>query len=538
MKEPGKDPLESRGSDPPSLPLGERSSGVLLHLTSLPGRFGSGDVGAEATRFADFLAASGQRWWQMLPIGPPGYGDSPYSAESAFAGSPLLIDLEGLGRERLLRPHELEVPEPFPEDHVDFARSRAFRQDRLARAFAAFKRRRDPEEIQAFEAFIADNQGWLEDWALFRAVKRAHGDVAWTEWPAPLKNRHPEALAEASERYAGAVDLARFEQHVFASQWRSLRADCAARGVGLMGDLPIFVAHDSADVWQRRDLFQLDATGMPTVVAGVPPDYFSATGQRWGNPLYRWDRLRDEGYAWWVARLRSALSRFDAVRLDHFIGFVRAFAIPASSPTATIGSWQPGPGAELFEAARAALGPLPLVAEDLGVVTPAVTALRERFGFPGLRVLQFAFGNDPQAATFLPEAYPRDTVVYTGTHDNDTTAGWFHDHGGRDSERSLEQITREQLAALTYLGGDESEIHWSMIAAAEASVADLAIVPAQDLLGLGSASRMNRPGTTAGNWGFRLRPGELDEATAERLGALTRLHDRASNEPDDGEGGG
>ncbi len=535
MKEPRKDPLESQGSDPAPL-LAARASGVLLHLTSLPGPFGSGDLGREATSFADFLAAAEQRWWQMLPVGPPGYGDSPYSAASAFAGSPLLIDLEALARRGWLRPHELDVADPFPGETIDFARSRAFREDRLARAFAAFTRQRDPAAVAAFDAFVAANQSWLEDWALYSALKRAHGDTAWTEWPQPLKDRDPEALAVASERYAGAVDRARFEQHVFDLQWRDLRAACAARGVALMGDLPIFVAHDSADVWQRRDLFQLDASGNPEVVAGVPPDYFSATGQRWGNPLYRWDRLRKEGYAWWVARLRSALARFDAVRLDHFIGFVRAFAIPASSPTAKVGSWQPGPGAELFDAARAALGPLPLVAEDLGVVTPAVTELRERFGFPGLRVLQFAFGNDPQAPTFLPGAYARDTVVYTGTHDNDTTYGWFHDHGGRDSERSLEQITREQAAALALVGGDGSEIHWDMIAAVLASVANLAMLPAQDLLGLGSEARMNRPGRSGGSWGFRLRPGALDAGVAERLRGLTRFHGRSGS--DDEEDGG
>jgi 4-alpha-glucanotransferase len=538
MKEPRKDPLESRRSDPPGAAaassLSVRSSGVLLHPTSLPGPFGSGDLGREASAFVDFLAAAEQRWWQMLPVGPPGYGDSPYSAASAFAGSPLLIDLEALAQAGWLRPHELEVAEPFSVDSVDFARSRAFREDRLARAFAAFSRRRDPAAIQAFEAFVASNHAWLEDWALFRALKRAHGDVAWTEWPRPLRDRDPEALAVASERYADAIDLARFEQHLFASQWRSLRAMCAARGVALIGDLPIFVAHDSADVWQRRDLFQLDAAGLPTVVAGVPPDYFSAAGQRWGNPLYRWDRLRKEGYAWWIARLRSAIEMFDAVRLDHFIGFVRAYAIPASRPNAKVGTWQPGPGAELFDAARAALGPLPLIAEDLGVVTPEVIALRERFGFPGLRVLQFAFGNDPQASTFLPESYPRETVVYTGTHDNDTTAGWFHDEGGRDSERSLEQITREQAAALACVGGDGTEIHWDMIAAAIASAANLAITPAQDLLGLRSEARMNRPGTSGGNWGFRLRPGELDEGVADRLRGLTRFHGRSAGDEEAG----
>jgi 4-alpha-glucanotransferase len=495
--------------------LGERSSGVLLHPTSLPGRFGSGDLGGEAAAFADFLAAAGQRWWQMLPVGPPGYGDSPYSAESAFAGSPLLVDLEALAAEGLLRPHELDPAEAFPEDDVDFARARAFRESRLARAFAAFSRRRDPAAIQAFEAFVAESQSWLEDWALYRALKRAHGDTAWTEWPAPLRDRDPEALAAASERYAAAVDLARFEQHLFARQWRALRAACAERGVALMGDVPIFVAHDSADVWQHRDLFQLDDAGMPEVVAGVPPDYFSATGQRWGNPLYRWDRLREDGYAWWVARLRSAMDRFDAVRLDHFIGFVRAYAIPASSPTAEQGAWQPGPGAELFEAARAALGPLPFVAEDLGSVTPEVTALRDRFGFPGLRVLQFAFGDDPQASTFLPSRYPPEAVVYTGTHDNDTTLGWF-----------AQAPAEERRAVQIYLKTGGHEINWDLIHAASSSVANLAIYPFQDVLGLGSEGRMNLPSVGGAQWRWRFDWDQVVDWQAERLALIGHAHGR------------
>jgi 4-alpha-glucanotransferase len=523
--------------------LGERSSGVLLHPTSLPGPHGSGDLGHEARKFIEFLASAGQRWWQMLPVGPPGYGNSPYSVQSAFAGSPLLISLEALAAEGLLAKSDLEGAGasdggqgsasmgPFPADHVDYGPVIAMREAMLTQAHAAFTRRGAPSEVARFQAFCAENERWLEDYALFSALKSAFGGAPWPAWEPSLRDREPRALAEARRRYRDAIAFHRFTQYLFDQQWQALRAVAAERGVGLVGDLPIFVAHDSADVWQRRDLFYLDERGQPEVVAGVPPDYFSSTGQRWGNPLYRWKRMAKTGFAWWVDRLRVTLQRFDAVRLDHFIGFQRYWEIPATCPTAVEGRWVKGPGAPFFKVVQKKLGALPLIAEDLGAVTPKVTALRDRFKLPGIRVLQFAFGNDQSAIDFLPYNYPRRAVVYTGTHDNDTTVGWFRDPGGSASIRTKEQIERERQAALEYLGTDGREVHWDMIRTALGSVAATVILPAQDLLGLGSEARMNRPGLGEGNWEWRLPSGALDEAIAGRLLRLTQTYGRSSSAP-------
>jgi 4-alpha-glucanotransferase len=511
----------------PAPTLAERTSGVLLHPTSLPGPHGSGDLGPAAFDFATTLAAAGQRWWQMLPVAPPGYGDSPYSAESAFAGSPLLLSLEALHEEGLLSARDLEGGEQFSTDRVDFPAVRAYRQERLHRAFEAFRGGAGGDRHADFEGFCHENRAWLDDYALFRALKQAHEGEAWTSWEPPLRDRHPWALAAERERLAEAVAFHRFEQYLFDRQWKALRAHAASRGLGLLGDVPIFVAHDSADVWQHRELFHLDEQGNPEVVAGVPPDYFSADGQRWGNPLYRWKRLRSRGYSWWIDRLRVTLGRFDAVRLDHFIGFHRYWEIPASCPTAVEGRWAKGPGAHFFQALRDALGSLPLVAEDLGAVTPEVLALRDRFKLPGIVVLQFAFGNDDSAGTFLPHNHRRRSVVYTGTHDNNTTVGWFHGEGEGAGSRSAEQIRREQRAVLEYLGGDGREIHWGLVRAALQSVARTAIVPVQDLLGLGAASRMNRPGIAGDNWTFRMRAGALTPAIVARLGQMSRIYGRS-----------
>jgi 4-alpha-glucanotransferase len=491
----------------------ERSSGVLLHPTSLSGE----DLGSTSREMVDFLAAAGQRWWQMLPVGPTGYGNSPYSAQSAFAGNPSLVSVERLVADGLLAP----------------GARRQSGEDHLASAFTALERggATDPD----FRRFCDDARGWLDDFALYRAIKAVQGLTQWSLWPAPLRDRAPDALARFADEHRREIDFQRFVQWRFFRDWQALRAYAHERGVALIGDLPIFLAHDSADVWLNRGQFYLDDLGEPTLVAGVPPDYFSATGQRWGNPLYRWAEMRASGYAWWIARFRSALALFDAIRLDHFIGYTRYWAIPAREPTAMKGRWRSAPGARFFRAVGAALGELPLIAEDLGLVTPAVESLRVRFGFPGIKLLQFAFGTDPQGPSFLPHNYPRDAVAYTGTHDNDTTAGWFHDPGS--GTRSPEQTARERRAALRYLGApdddardDGREIHWRMIRAIMASVANLAIVPAQDLLGLGSEARMNHPGTTAGNWSFRLRPGALTPAIADRLRDLTETYGRTSTE--------
>ncbi len=494
--------------------LDDRSSGVLLHPTSLADGPENGDLGPEAWRFVDFLADAGQAWWQMLPVGPPGYGGSPYSAQSAFAGSPMLVSLERLAQDGLL-------------PSVDPTRPR---EPQLRAAFSGFERGARREITRAdFDAFCAGARAWLDDFALYRALKRAHDEVQWTRWPAPLRDREPTALAEARRTFADEIAYARFAQWRFWADFTALRDHAHARGVGLIGDIPIFAAHDSADVWQHRELFTLDeTTGEPSLVAGVPPDYFSETGQRWGNPLYRWDRLQQHGFGWWVDRFRALLSAFDAVRIDHFIGFSRYWEIPGEERTAIKGHFRPGPGAAFFDAVLAALGELPLIAEDLGVVTPDVKALRDRYHLPGMKVLQFAFASSTGDSDFLPHNYARRSVVYTGTHDNDTTVGWFFDRGG--PMRGPEQTERERRAVLRYLGlradDEPPDIHWRLIRLALASVANVAITPAQDLLGLGSEARMNRPGTDRDNWRFRLAPGALTADVAARLRDLTETYAR------------
>ncbi|HMF40628.1 MAG TPA: 4-alpha-glucanotransferase [Polyangia bacterium] len=496
--------------------LSDRTSGVLLHPTSLPGGGENGDLGAEARAFVDFLADAGQSWWQMLPVGPTGYANSPYSAQSAFAGNPALIDTERLIADGYLS----EKDRPLA------------RAEQLTNAFLAHVngggRPRD------FQAFVKEARPWLEDFAVYRAIKRLHGEAQWTLWPAPLRDRDPAALRRFRAEHPREIDFVRFVQWRFARDWQALRAHAHARGIGLIGDIPIFMAHDSADVWKQRALYHLDRAGEATLISGVPPDYFSETGQRWGNPLYRWDRMRKNGYAWWIERFRATLAGFDAIRLDHFIGFSRYWAIPGGEPTAVNGKWRRGPGAHFFKAVRRALRAerLPLIAEDLGVVTAEVRALRDTFGLPGIKVLQFAFGTDPNAPDFLPHNYPRNAVAYTGTHDNDTTAGWFHDPGS--GTRSAEQTEKERRVALGYLGHESSEatgaaareIHWQMIRMILMSVANVAIVPAQDLLGLGSEARMNRPGTDRGNWAFRLAADALSPAIANRLRGLCTTYDR------------
>lgn len=505
--------------------LRERASGVLLHPTSLPGPDGSGDLGG-GRGFVDFLARAGQRWWQMLPVGPPGYGESPYSAQSAFAGSPWLISLDGLADDGLLDREALAAARPLPGGRTDYPTMEAHRSAHLHRAFQAFAA--GTSEQVAFDVFCQRNAVWLDDFALFRALKRAHGGVQWTLWERGVRHRDPDALAKARTELERDVGFEKFLQFELDKQWHALRMYAAARGIGLIGDIPIFVSHDSADVWQDQGAFFLDDEGEPTVIAGVPPDYFSRTGQRWGNPLYRWRRMKKDGYAWWLARLRSVLHRFDAVRLDHFIGFQRYWRIPAAEPTAVAGRWMKGPGAHFFHTVKQALGDLPLIAEDLGEVTPAVFALRDRFRLPGTKILQFAFGDDPSAPTFLPHNFPRRAVVYTGTHDNDTTVGWFHEAGGGDSTRSLAQTEQERAASLRYLGTTGEEIHWDMIRLALASVANLCIFPLQDVLGLGTEARMNWPGKESGNWTWRFSSDALTPAHAERLASLTRTYGRVS----------
>jgi 4-alpha-glucanotransferase len=504
----------------------DRRSGVLLHPTSLPGPHGAGDLGAAAHRFARWLASAGQRLWQVLPLGPTGFGDSPYQALSSRAGNPLLVSLVALAREGWLDDADLAgAPEGTP-DRADLGRAGPWRRARLALAARRFAAQADAARSAELEDFRARETEWLRDWALFAALKAAHGGRPWTEWPAPLARREPAALDAARARHADAIFAEEFAQWCFARQWEELRDHCRALGIALLGDLPLYLAHDSAEVWSRPDLFLLDAAGHPLAVAGVPPDYFSATGQRWGNPLHDWAAASREGFRSFIARVKGTLALVDRVRVDHFRGLEAYWEIPVDAPSATQGRWVPGPGADLLAALEQAIGPLPLVAENLGVITPEVEALRRRFRLPGMTILQFAFGKDPQAPSFRPHAYEHDTVAYTGTHDNDTVMGWWRG-GPEGSTRTAADVEAEKAFARAYLATDGREMSWTMIRAVLASVADDAVAPMQDVLGLGSEARMNTPSTLGGNWAWRMREEALAPGPAARLGELAALYGRA-----------
>jgi 4-alpha-glucanotransferase len=503
-----------------------RGSGILLHITSLPSRFGIGDLGPEAYRFVDFLAETGQSLWQMLPVGPTGYGNSPYQSLSSFAGNTLLLSLERLADEELLDPWPKRNIPRFSVTTAEFEKVTEWNEEQLIVAHRVFLTKR--QDASAYEAFCTANGWWLEDYALFRALKRAHEDKAWTDWSPELVRRDPQGLEKARKSLHLDIGREKFLQFQFDRQWRALKVYANNRGVKLVGDVPIFAAHDSADVWAQQALFELNGSGHPTVIAGVPPDYFSTTGQRWGNPLYKWKVHAEQGFAWWTQRLRRALEQFDLIRIDHFRGFESYWEIPGEDADARGGRWVAGPGAAPFRAAEAALGPLPVIAEDLGVITPQVEALRDDLGFPGMRVLQFAFGDDPKSRDYQPHQFPRHCVVYTGTHDNNTTVGWFSSETGTDTTRTDEQIAREMAFTLDYLGTQGHEIHWDMIRAAWGSVADIAIAPLQDVLGLGAEARMNLPGSAVGNWTWRFQAGDITKKTTERLKRLTTVFDRKS----------
>jgi 4-alpha-glucanotransferase len=503
-----------------------RSSGILLHVTSLPGGYGIGDLGKPAYEFVDFLADSGQKIWQMLPLGPTGYGDSPYQLFSAFAGNPLLIDLQALRQEGLLSPQDLETVPGFADDCVDYGRVIDMKQVLLRKAATVFLEEASSVDRSAFDIFCKQNAGWLDDYALFMASKGVHKDGIWADWEPGIRQREPSALNVWREKLSADVDIHKFAQFEFFRQWGKLKAYCASRGIRVMGDIPIYVAHDSADVWSHPELFRLNEHSKPTAVAGVPPDYFSATGQFWGNPLYRWDVSADSGHRWWIGRFRASLKLFDLVRLDHFRGFEAYWEIPADAPTAQHGKWVKGPGAEFFQAAKDALRELPFVAENLGVITPEVEALRKQFGFPGMSLLQFAFGNDPQGPSFRPHNYSRELVAYTGGHDNDTTVGWWTSSGVGESTRTAADIRKERAFTRAYLGFENEPVNWVFIRTILASVAEIAIIPLQDVLGLGSSARMNLPGTVSGNWKWRYKPNALTKDLSERLRELVLLYDR------------
>ena len=504
----------------------ERCSGILLHPTSLPGPHGVGDLGPEAYLFVNFLARAGQRYWQMLPVGPLGGGASPYDSPSAFAGNPLLISLELLAERGLLERSEIVDPRSFASArHARFSAARRYRERRLRRAFARFQERLGDGERGELAHFVHEQRHWLPDYALFSALKAARGGESWTTWPSELKQREGSALEAARRDLAAEVQYHEFLQFEFARQWSKLREYANSRGVKLLGDVPMFVAHDGSDVWAHQAIFQLDEHGQQRVVAGVPPDYFSAEGQRWGNPLYDWNVLRETGYAWWMNRFKSTLERFDALRLDHFIAFHRYWEIPANSPSAREGRFVGVPGEDFFEKVRSTLGHLPFIAEDLGLITPEVGALRDRFEMPGMRVLEFAFV-DPNSREYQPHRFPKRTVVYTGTHDNDTVVGWLAGHERARTEHDERALRAERERALAYAGSDGREAHWDMIRLALMSAADTAIFPLQDLLGQGAEARMNVPGTASGNWEYRALPNEIDLAVADRMASLCETYER------------
>lgn len=509
-----------------------RSAGILLHVTSLPGPYGVGDLGPAAYRWVDALARAKQTWWQILPLGPPGAGNSPYQCYSAFAGNPLLISPDLLVKEGLIaRPHRFREGGPFPDDRVNYDRVATFKDKLLSEAWQQYLNAAAPHLHRPFAAFRKAQAHWLDDFSLFMALKEAQGGV-WTDWPADLVRRDPAALRAARRSLAHAIGRHQFTQFLFFRQLDALRAYAAEKGVKLIGDLPIFISADSSDVWADPHLFLLDKNHRPRVVAGVPPDYFSETGQRWGNPLYDWAAMERDGYAWWVARLRATLAQVDLVRVDHFRGFEAYWQIPASSPTARKGRWVKGPGRKLFDALGRELGGLPLIAEDLGVITPPVEALRDELGLPGMRVLQFAFGGGTDNP-YLPHNYAPNAVAYTGTHDNDTTAGWYATLKPAERTRLHRYAPGlEGNRARDGSKGRTGEVNgedaaWALIRLAWSSVADCAIAPLQDVLGLGGEARMNTPGLPTGNWEWRYAAGQLTRDVLDRLGELTETYGRA-----------
>ena len=491
-----------------------RCSGIILHPTSLPGPYGIGDLGPEADRWLDWLVGAGCTFWQTLPLGPTGYGDSPYFCFSAFAGNPYLVSPDLLVAEGFLEPGDPADAPGFPTGRVDYGTVIPWKLGLLDRAFARFRSGPPGGAAERYGTFRRAHAAWLDDYALFMALKEAHGGGPWAGWPAPLRHRRRTALAEAKTALATEVERQAFRQFLFFEQWGRLRERARARGLRIMGDAPMYVAGDSADVWAHPELFRLDADLNPAVVAGVPPDYFTEAGQLWGNPIYAWERHAADGYSWWISRLRALLELADLVRIDHFRAFVDYWEVPAGSPTAAVGQWAYGPGAAFFRKVTAALGGLPIVAEDLGELHPEVPALLRETGLPGMKVLQFAYDGDPENA-FLPEHYDENCVVYTGTHDNNTTVGWY---------RSLRPEERRAVRAA--LGSRGRGIAWDLIRAAWASPAFLAVAPIQDVLEIGNEGRMNTPGSFGGNWSWRLGPEEPSRARRERLAEANRAAGR------------
>ena len=502
----------------------DRAAGILLHPTSLPGPYGIGDIGPQAHQWLEFLAKSGCGLWQVLPLGPTGYGDSPYQSFSAFAGNYYLISPEALLEANLLHSNDLVESQDFPAERVDFGAVIPWKLGVLDRAFIRFERMASVELHAEMAEFEESQRGWLEDFALFMALKEAHGGGPWVDWPAPLRAREPGALDQARRDLDVAISRQKFRQFIFFRQWAELREHASVLNIKIIGDIPIFVAHDSAEVWARPELFYLNPTGNPQFVAGVPPDYFSETGQLWGNPLYRWERHAQEEYTWWHERLRAVLQLVDIVRLDHFRGFAGYWEVPAGEKTAVKGRWVPGPGLGFFLSVKEALGDLPIIAEDLGEITQDVIDMREDLNLPGMKIIQFAFYGDP-SEPFLPHNHVANSVVYTGTHDNDTSRGWYE----RVPETERDFYRR-------YLGRDGSNVAWDLIRAAWSSVAVFAIAPMQDFLDLGNQARMNYPGNPSGNWTWRLSGTALSNSLRSRIKEFNFLYDRLNPEAGDRDG--
>ncbi len=496
-----------------------RSSGILLHPTSLPSRFGIGDLGLEAYRFIDFLAQSAQQLWQVLPLGPTGYGNSPYLCYSAMAGNPLLISPERLRDEGLLTDDDFANLPEFPAQAVDYEQVTQTKLPLLKQACENFKTKAAPFQQNEFAGFCETKAYWLDDYALFMALKDTHAGASWHTWEREIAQCQPEALERWRQQLHAEIFYHKYIQFEFFRQWSELKRYANMRGVQIIGDIPIYVAHDSADVWSHPETFCLDPDGLPSLMAGVPPDYFSATGQLWGNPVYNWEQLQQQDFKWWVQRFRAMLEYIDIIRIDHFRGFQAYWAVPSGQTTAMNGEWIEAPGEALFQTLNQQLGKLPVLAEDLGTITPEVDALREQFEFPGMKIVQFAFGSSV-VNPYLPFNYQQNCVVYTGTHDNDTTVGWF------------EQLSPdEKKTVIDYLGSTSSAgIHWDLTRLALSSVANQAIIPLQDILGLGNSSRMNVPSRAEGNWAWRYQSDDLTEELRDRLQTMTTIYGRAPQE--------
>ncbi|MGM0664827.1 MAG: 4-alpha-glucanotransferase [Thermodesulfobacteriota bacterium] len=497
--------------------MAERRSGILLHITSLPSAFGVGDLGPEAHAFTEFLERAGQSLWQVLPLNPtdPAHGNSPYHSLSSFAFNPLLISPEGLVRDGLVEPGELPAPGEFEAGCASYEKAAEARNRLFEIAYERFFIRDDRAD---YEAFCNQNASWLDDFSLFAALKSRFRGLPWTSWPADLRDRDPEALCSAVNALEGEMDRVRFVQYLFQRQWQALRSACRDRGIALFGDMPIYVVLDSADVWVAPELFKLDEHKRPTAVAGVPPDYFSETGQLWGNPVYQWDVMRQRGYDWWVRRIRHNLTLYDWVRVDHFRGFVGYWEIPAGEQTAINGAWKEAPFDDFFMTVLKEVPDAPIIAEDLGVITPDVREAMARFGFPGMKVLLFAFGPGIESNPYAPHNHERNYVVYTGTHDNNTARGWFEEETTEEDRSRLQAYVGHRVTSKT--------VHWDLIRLAMGSVAYTAILSMADVLGLGAEHRMNRPATRAGNWTWRMVPGAADRDLAHRLRDMAALYGR------------